>query len=118
MLVLLALLALVAAGCGNSPDPESWEQAEEEGLVRANFMESCQLANEGAGEGLTTAQARQLCECTYEGLRNALTFDQFRALDRALRDDPNPSDLDGEPEDSWDDEAERIIRGCIPRSAR
>ena len=111
------------AGCGNSADPETWTEAEEDdrfveaeydakSAVEHNFMESCIEANTGS---LNEAQARVLCRCSFDGLRNALDLPQFRSLDKALRETPNPSDLDEEPEDLWDDIAEDIFKACARR---
>ncbi len=118
----LLALALLATACGNSPDPQSWDEAEATGDVYDNFIESCRQANEGiedeSGAVLTPVQSQALCHCTYEGLRISLSFAEFQALDDALRSTPNPSDLDGDTEDAWDDEAERIVMGCLPRALR
>ena len=121
--VLAAAVVLVLAGCGNSADPETWTEAEEddrfvdaeysaESAVEHNFMESCIQANTG---NLTEAQARVLCSCSFDGLRAQLTLEEFRSLDKALRETPNPSDLDDEPEDLWDDTAEDIFKACARR---
>ena len=50
-----------------------------------------------------------------DGLRDKLNLEQFRSLDKALRETPNPSDLDDEPEDLWDDIAEGIFKACARR---
>ncbi len=121
--ILVAVALLVLSACGNSADPETWEQAEQDdrfeseefaarSAVEHNFMMSCMEANT---ETLTAAEARVLCECSFDGLRAALTLQQFQRLDDALRADPNPSDLDEEPEDLWDDVAEDILRSCARR---
>ena len=125
---LTAALVLVAAGCGNSADPESWEEAEEHGFtdpetgdaynsaVEFNFVSACLLANtEDTGGDLNAQEARVLCQCAFNDLRDSLTFQEFRDLDKALRDTPNPSDLDEEPEDTWDDRAEGILETCASR---
>ena len=119
--VLAASVVLVVAGCGNSADPDTWDEAEQDdrfasegfdSAVEKNFMDSCQLANR---ENLTEPEARVLCECSFDGLRTSLTLDEFRSLDKALRSDPNPSDLDETPEDLWDDIAEDIFKACARR---
>ena len=122
LLVVLAVgVALLLAGCGTSADPETWDEAEQDdrftsegfdSAVEKNFMDSCQLAN---SENLTQGQARVLCGCSFDGLRAQLTLQQFHTLDKALRDTPNPSDLDEEPEDLWDDIAEDIFEACARR---
>lgn len=121
--VLAISLMLVVAGCGTSADPESWEEAEEDdrfvteefgakSAVEHNYMEACMEANT---QNLTEAEARVLCGCSFEGLRTQLTLEEFRSLDKALRETPNPSDLDDEPEDLWDDTAEGIFEACARR---
>ena len=121
--VLAAAVVLVVAGCGSSADPDTWSEAEQDGrfldqefraksAVEHNFMAACVAANT---ENLTEAQALVLCRCSFDGLRNALLLEDFRALDNALRSTPNPSDLDEEPEDLWDDTAEDIFEGCARR---
>lgn len=121
--IFAAAAVLLVAGCGNSADPDTWEEAEEderfvseefgaESAVEHNFMESCLEANT---ETLTEPQARVLCECSFDGLRASMTLQEFHSLDRALRETPNPSDLDEEPEDLWDDIAEGIFEACARR---
>ena len=119
---LIAVLALSATACGNSADPDTWTEAEEgdygvyESAVEANFIDACELANEQGELGnLTSGQTSVLCRCAFDGLRTSLTLQEFKALDKALRDAPNPSDLDGEPEDHWDDIAEGILADCARR---
>ena len=114
---------LLSAGCGNSADPDTWAEAEQDdrfvsgefgagSAVEHNFMESCMEANT---ENLTEAEARVLCGCSFDGLRAQLTLDEFRSLDKALRSTPNPSDLEDEPEDLWDGIAEDIFVSCARR---
>jgi len=119
----LAVLALViaAAGCGTSADPDSWEEADATGAVRENFLAACELANESlTGDGLNPAAVEAVCVCTFNGLRAEIDFDEFKELDKALRNAPNPSDLDDDEgetaEANWDGKAEQIIRDCLPRS--
>ena len=121
--VLAAAVVLVLAGCGTSADPETWAEAEEDdrfadaeydakSAVEHNFMVSCIEANTA---NLTEAEARVLCGCSFTGLREQLTLQQFQSLDKALRETPNPSDLDDDPEDLWDDTAEAIFESCARR---
>ena len=121
--VLAAALVLLVAGCGNSADPDTWDEAEQddrfvdeefgaESAVEHNFLVSCMEANT---ENLTEAEARVLCGCSFDGLRQSLTLAEFQSLDKALRENPNPSDLDEEPEDLWDDIAEDIFESCARR---
>ena len=121
--VLAAALVLLVAGCGNSADPDTWDEAEEDdrfvdeefgaqSAVEHNFLVSCMEANT---ENLTEAVARVLCGCSFDGLRQSLTLAEFQSLDKALRETPNPSDLEEEPEDLWDDIAEDIFESCARR---
>ena len=121
--LLAAAVVLVVAGCGNSADPETWDEAEQDdrfvdeefrakSAVEHNFLVSCMEANTA---NLTEAEARVLCGCSFDGLRQSLTLQEFQSLDKALRENPNPSDLDEEPEDLWDDIAEDIFESCARR---
>ena len=121
--LLAAAVVLVVSGCGNSADPDTWDEAEQddrfvdeefgaESAVEQNFLVSCMEANTA---NLTEAEARVLCGCSFDGLRQSLTLQEFQSLDKALRETPNPSDLDEEPEDLWDDIAEGIFESCARR---
>ena len=121
--LLAAAVLLVVAGCGNSADPDTWEEAEQDdrfvdeefrakSAVEHNFLVSCMEANTA---NLTEAEARVLCGCSFDGLRQSLTLQEFQSLDKALRENPNPSDLDEEPEALWDDIAEDIFESCARR---
>ena len=119
ILALLAIAVLLASGCGSSADPDTWEEAEQaeyeggDSAVEENFLAACELANDtSTGGDLNAAEARLLCECAFDGLRSSLTLQEFKSLDQALRETPNPSDLDEEPEDVWDDTAEAILTSC------
>ncbi len=127
-LVGAALVVSVAAGCGSSADPETWAEAEEHGYVdpatnveyssavEFNFMTACLIANAESGGGdLNDEEAYVLCQCSFVGLRERVSMQEFKALDQALRETPNPSDLDEEPEDTWDDIAEQVIESCARR---
>jgi len=121
--LLAAAVVLLVSGCGNSADPDTWDEAEQDdrfvdeafgakSAVEHNFLVSCMEANTA---NLTEAEARVLCGCSFDGLRQSLTLQEFQSLDKALRENPNPSDLDEEPEDLWDDIAEGIFEGCARR---
>lgn len=131
--VLAAAVVLVVAGCGNSADPETWDEAEQderfvdavfegdEGVVELpadsavehNFLQACMEANT---QTLTLVEAKVVCTCSFDGLRQSLPdLEAFRSLDRALRSTPNPSDLEGETEDLWDGTAEDILTACARR---
>ncbi len=124
----MVIVVVAVAGCGNSADPDTWGEAEENGFtdpetgtsygsaVEFNFMTSCLLANRSdSGGNLNAVEAQELCRCDFDGLRESLTLQEFKDLDRALRSTPNPSDLDDEPEDTWDDLVEGILDACARR---
>lgn len=113
----LALLSVVAAGCGQSSDPSSWEEAEqqigadgEDFPVKLNFIEACNEANTGE-RGFDSAAARQYCRCAFDELRESLTFDEFDALDDGLRTNPDPAELEGVAAAAWRI-AEPLFEGC------
>lgn len=99
---LLLTLALVLAGCSQSSDPETWEDAEKDlapgeiSTVEANFLRSCEEANGGARvDGVT-----DYCQCSYDALRrfydsDGRTLQDFVDDESELREDPeainNPS---------------------------
>ena len=131
--VLAAVVVLVVAGCGTSADPDTWDEAEqderfldaefrgEEGVVALpaesavehNFLQSCMEANTLT---LTLVEAKVACTCSFDGLRRAFDLQDFKSLDKALRENPNPSDLEDDPEDLWDGTAEDILRTCAARA--
>ena len=126
--VLVAAVVIAVAGCGSSSDPGTWEEAEEHGFtdpetgeefnsaVEFNFMSTCRPANsEGSGGDLNAESAQVLCRCTFDGLRASLTLQEFKDLDKAFRETPNPNHLDDEPEDVWEDRAEEIYDACASR---
>ena len=137
--VLAAALMLVVAGCGTSADPDTWEEAEEDdrfldaefelgdgrslrfearSAVEHNFMQACLVANTTGDLSLDPVEALGLCQCSFDDLREAFDdLQDFKSLDKALRENPNPSDLEDEPEDLWDDIAEDIFKACARRVA-
>ena len=99
----MVIVVVAVAGCGNSADPDTWGEAEENGFtdpetgtsygsaVEFNFMTSCLLANRSdSGGNLNAVEAQELCRCDFDGLRESLTLQEFKDLDRALRSTPNP----------------------------
>jgi hypothetical protein len=81
-------LALLAAACSTSTDPETWADAEANGdKVRLNFEESCEEANTDAGGG---GDVPAYCECSYGVIRDfyADDFEAFKDAESALRSDP------------------------------
>ncbi|MDW3219346.1 MAG: hypothetical protein R8F63_12120 [Acidimicrobiales bacterium] len=83
----LILLALVAAGCSQSSDPTTWEEALDEKNVEQNFVNACVEADDGAtDEGPLT----DYCECSFVELQETFAddFGRFDAVDGALRSTP------------------------------
>ncbi len=81
-------LALVAAACSSSTDPETWADAEANGdKIRLNFEESCEEANADS-DGVGDVPA--YCECSYGVIRDfyADDFEAFKDAESALRSDP------------------------------
>lgn len=99
---LLATLALLGAACASSSDPESWADAEaQEGFpVKTNFVDACIEANSGE-EGFDATAAGAYCRCSFDEVRETLEFDEFDALDDALRNNPDPNQLEGVAGDAW-----------------
>ena len=125
----LCTFLLLLAGCGSSADPESWEEAEAAGSVRQNFMNACMegielAANSGASGGeaevLAVSVGEEYCGCVFDRYRNDWEYDEFRALDSALRLNPDPSDLDSQDVDpsvavSWE-KSQNIMSNCARKS--
>ena len=111
LLAAVAALVLVAAACGNSGAPTSWDDnaAEYKGVAdvgqpERNFRDGC----EEEGKDDLDAQVREnladVCKCGFDGIREALTFEEFKELDDDLRSNIN-ADLT--------EEVSQIMRQCI-----
>lgn len=90
LLIGVFVFVLVAAGCSASSDPDSWEQAAEEGgKIQLNFMNSCEQSNTSAG-----GDVEGYCECSFLELREyyADDFEGFKEADSELRNDPDAID--------------------------
>lgn len=91
-LLALVLLALVAAGCSQSSDPTTWDDALAERNVERNFVAACVEADDGA-----TSDEQALvdyCECSFEELQETFAddFGRFKDVDDALRSQPEAID--------------------------
>ena len=135
--ILAAALVLVVTGCGNSADPDTWEEAEQDdrfldaefelgdgrslrfeakSAVEHNFMQACLMANTTGDVSLDPVEALGLCRCSFDGLRREFPdLKDFQSLDKALRENPDPRDLEDETENLWDDTAEDIFEACARR---
>lgn len=90
---LVLVIALVVAGCSQSNDPATWQEAEDQGdadgdfPVRTNFIDACELANADQ-DGMSAEDAVTFCDCAFVQVRESLTFEEFEQLDDDLRSDP------------------------------
>lgn len=106
LIAVLAAVGLAVSGCGTDPDPDNWAEAQQGDFsVRVNYLKACEAANDGEG-GFNAVTARQFCECSFNALyaggeERGLTFEEFKALDDALRDDPDPRSLEDEDRAVW-----------------
>ena len=102
----MAAVGLAVSGCGTDPDPDNWAEAQQGDFsVRVNYLKACEAANEGEGR-FNAVTARQFCECSFNALyaggeERGLTFEEFKALDDALREDPDPRSLEDEDRVVW-----------------
>lgn len=115
LVVLLLLVALVGTACGSN-DPESWDEAGEDGNLYGNFQKACNEANvEGGDIELTDAERVAYCNCAFTelleyyggvmengqvadivGAIEGRDFEAFKDLESDLRSDPEqiPSDIE------------------------
>jgi hypothetical protein len=112
---MLFSVLVFASACGSSNDPQSWDEAEDDGNLRPNFIRACMEANTDDGE-LTADQLAAYCECAFVEIveyfggeidgSNRLTdaavaadsgrdFAAFKELESTLRDNPEdiPADI-------------------------
>lgn len=83
----LLLIALLAVGCAQSSDPDTWEEALAEKNVEQNFLNACVEADEGASDA---AALDDYCACAFTELQETFAddFGRFDAVDDALRSTP------------------------------
>jgi hypothetical protein len=115
LVVLLLVVALVGTACGSN-DPESWDEAGEDGNLYENFQKACNEANvEGGDIELTDAERVAYCKCAFTelleyyggvmengqvadivGAIEGRDFEAFKDLESDLRSDPEqiPSDIE------------------------
>ena len=85
-------IMLVAASCGGSGAPTSFDPEDGGETVRENFTEGCEVAVE---DSQLAANANEVCQCTYDRIvRNSatsdgITFEDFDEVDDDLREDIN-----------------------------
>jgi hypothetical protein len=115
LVVLLLVVALVGTACGSN-DPESWDEAGEDGNLYENFQKACSEANaEGGDIELTDAERVAYCKCAFNelleyyggmmendqvadivGAIEGRDFEAFKDLESDLRSNPEqiPSDIE------------------------
>lgn len=88
----LFLLAGVAAGCGNSAEPTSFnDQVQGRNVVEHNYVEACK--NQAAQDRIArVSDISRICECAWARVEAEITFEDFRELDSRLRGDPSRID--------------------------
>lgn len=101
----LCAFVLLLAACGSSADPQSWEEAEAEGSVRENFMNTCveiteSLANSRVSDSAVSAAEAEInvyqeyCGCVFNEYVITLEYEEFQELESALKLNPDPGALD------------------------
>ena len=96
MFVLVVALMLVAAACGNSGAPISYEDNPAEyrgvpnvGQAERNFRDGCEQAGLDDLDERVTQNLADVCKCGYDRIKQELTFDEFKELDDDLRSNIN-----------------------------
>lgn len=111
LLAVLAALFLVAAACGNSGAPISYDDNPDDyrgepnvGQAERNFRDGCEEAGLDDLDQQVQENLADVCECGFDKIRETLTFDEFKELDDDLRSNIN-ADLT--------EEVNLIMRQCI-----
>jgi hypothetical protein len=116
LLAIVLLLVVFATACSSSSDPETWAEALESGNVRDNFLVSCVDADDGATSD--TASLDAYCGCSFDELQETFAndFGRFKAVDDALRNDPelinNASSVENDQVRGDINEARVLIDAC------
>ena len=117
MLAVVAALLLVAAACGNSGAPTSYDDNADDyqfddnsavepnvGQAERNFRDGCKEAGQDDLDAQVRNNLADVCKCGYDKIEEALTFEEFKQLDDDLRSNIN-ADLT--------EEVSLIMRRCI-----
>ena len=117
LLAIMAALILVAAACGSSGAPTSWDDNAEDycptegepcepnvGQPERNFRDGCREAGKDDLDQQVQANLDDVCKCGFDRIRDSLTFDQFKELDDDLRSNINAN---------LTEEVSQIMRQCI-----
>ncbi|MFT5200689.1 MAG: hypothetical protein ACI9C1_000053 [Candidatus Aldehydirespiratoraceae bacterium] len=116
LLAIVLLLAVFATACSASSDPETWAEALESGSVSDNFLAACAEADDGATSD--TASLDAYCGCSFDELQQAFAddFGRFKAVDDALRNDPelinNASSVEDDQLQADINQARALIDAC------
>ena len=117
IVAVVAVLVLVAAACGSSGAPTSYDDNADDyqfdensavepnvGQAERNFRDGCKEAGEDDLDQQVQDNLADVCKCGFDRIRESLTFDEFKDLDDDLRGNIN-ADLT--------DEVNLIMRQCI-----
>lgn len=111
LLAVVAAVFLVAAACGSSGAPTSWEDNPADyrgepnvGQPERNFRDGCEEEGKDDLDEQVRENLADVCKCGFDRIRDALTFDEFKQLDDDLRSNIN-ADLT--------EEVNQIMRQCI-----
>ena len=121
LLAVVAALLLVAAACGNSGAPTSYDDNADDyqfddnsavepnvGQAERNFRDGCKEAGQDDLDAQVRNNLADVCKCGYDKIRDSLTFEEFKQLDDDLRSNIN-ADLT--------EEVTLIMRQCIREEA-
>lgn len=96
LLALVAALFLVAAACGNSGAPTSWDDNAADfrgepnvGQAERNFRTGCEQAAEESPDVRAQEDPVGVCKCSFDKVREELTFEELDSLDDNLKSDIN-----------------------------
>ena len=102
LLAIVAGLTLVAAACGSSGDPTSYDDNAEDyclaegepcepnvGQPERNFRDGCREADKDDLDQRVQANLDDVCKCGFDRIRDELSFDKFKELDDDLRSNIN-----------------------------
>ena len=104
-LLALVALSLLAAGCGDSGEPEEYNAT-----VEDNYVKGCEIAIDDSTR--LTATKNDVCKCAYEEIKSNISFEDFKRVDDDLRENINALDQVG---DTTIDSIRSYVRQCIQR---
>ena len=113
-------IMLVAASCGGSGAPTSFDPEDGGETVRKNFTEGCTVAVE---DNQLAADANDVCQCTYDRIvlntntSDGITFEDFDEVDNDLRRDINLLSRQTDDPDSVINKIREYMRACITQNS-